>query len=85
MAFRAELAEWLAERPEEWELLFVDEATVRRHATSTAQWCLADEVPEVPCVARQMAQGLDGHMYFAAPFAFRAIIAGAVATFRTGL
>jgi transposase len=29
-------------------LIFVDEATVRRHPTLTAQWCLVDEVPEVP-------------------------------------
>lgn len=47
-AFRAELETLLAEWPEEWELLFVDEATVRRHPTLTAQWCLVDEVPEVP-------------------------------------
>jgi Winged helix-turn helix/DDE superfamily endonuclease len=47
-AFMAELAEWLAERPEDWELIFVDEATVRRHPTLTAQWGLVDEVPEVP-------------------------------------
>jgi hypothetical protein len=26
----------------------VDEETVRRHPTLTAQWCLVDEVPEVP-------------------------------------
>ncbi len=44
VAFRAELEDW----PEEWELIFVDEATVRRHPTLTAQWCLVDEVPEVP-------------------------------------
>jgi hypothetical protein len=47
-AFTAELEALLAEWPEEWELLFVDEATVRRHPTLTAQWCLVDEVPEVP-------------------------------------
>ena len=47
-AFRAELETLLAEWPEEWALLFVDEATVRRHPTLTAQWCLVDEVPEVP-------------------------------------
>jgi hypothetical protein len=47
-AFRAELEERLAAWPEEWELIFVDEATVRRHPTLTAQWCLVDEVPEVP-------------------------------------
>jgi transposase len=47
-AFRAELEVLLAEWPEEWELICVDEATVRRHPTLTAQWCLVDEVPEVP-------------------------------------
>jgi transposase len=46
--FRAELEELLVAWPAEWELLFVDEATVRRHPTLTAQWCLVDEVPEVP-------------------------------------
>ncbi len=30
------------------ELICVDEATLRRHPTLTAQWCLVDEVPEVP-------------------------------------
>ncbi|HZC02025.1 MAG TPA: winged helix-turn-helix domain-containing protein, partial [Gammaproteobacteria bacterium] len=47
-AFRAELEELLAAWPEQWELIFVDEATVRRHPTLMAQWCLVDEVPEVP-------------------------------------
>jgi hypothetical protein len=47
-AFRAELEKLLAAWPEEWELIFVDEATVRRHPTLTAQWGLVDEVPEVP-------------------------------------
>jgi transposase len=47
-AFRAELEESLVKWPADWELLFVDEATVRRHPTLTAQWCLVDEVPEVP-------------------------------------
>jgi transposase len=47
-SFRAELEELLGEWPAEWELLFVDEATVRRHPTLTAQGCLAAEVPEVP-------------------------------------
>jgi winged helix-turn-helix protein/DDE superfamily endonuclease len=47
-AFVEELAELLAKWPEDWELVFVDEATVRRHPTLTAQWCLVDEVPEVP-------------------------------------
>ena len=46
--FRTELETLLAERPEDCEMLFVDEATVRRHPTLTAQWCLVDEVPEVP-------------------------------------
>src|SRR5918998_1687956 len=47
-AFVAELEELLVEWPADWELIFVDEATVRRHPTLTAQWCLVDEVPEVP-------------------------------------
>jgi transposase len=47
-AFRAELEALVAAWPEEWELIFVDEATVRRHPTLTAQWCVVDEVPEVP-------------------------------------
>ena len=47
-AFRAELEKLLEAWPEDWELIFVDEATVRRHPTLTAQWCLVDEVPEVP-------------------------------------
>ena len=47
-AFRAELEELLAAWPEEWERLCVDEATGRRHPTLTAQWCLVDDVPEVP-------------------------------------
>ena len=46
--FRAALEEWLVEWPAAWAWLFVDEATVRRHPTLTAQWCLVDEVPEVP-------------------------------------
>jgi DDE superfamily endonuclease len=47
-ALRAALETLLAEWPEEWALLFVDEATGRRHPTLPAQWCLVDEVPEVP-------------------------------------
>jgi hypothetical protein len=47
-AFGSELETWLADWPEDWELLFVEEATVRRHPTLTAQWCVVDEVPEVP-------------------------------------
>ena len=47
-AFRAELEALLVEWPEDRELLFVDEATIRRHPTLTAQWCLVDEGPEVP-------------------------------------
>jgi hypothetical protein len=47
-AFRAEIEGLLQDWPEEWELLFVDEATVRRHPTLTAQWCLLEEIPEVP-------------------------------------
>jgi DDE superfamily endonuclease/Winged helix-turn helix len=47
-AFRTELEALLGEWPEDWELVFVDEATVRRHPTLTAQWCVVDDVPEVP-------------------------------------
>jgi transposase len=47
-AFRAELEKRLEEWPEDWELIFVDEATVRRHPTLTTRWCLVDDVPEVP-------------------------------------
>jgi hypothetical protein len=44
----AELEEWLAEGPEAWALLGVDEATGRRHPTLTAQGRLVDEGPEGP-------------------------------------
>ena len=47
-AFVVELEALVEEWPEGWELFFVDEATLRRHPTLTAQWCLGDEVPEVP-------------------------------------
>jgi DDE superfamily endonuclease/Winged helix-turn helix len=47
-AFVAELEALVRDWPERWELIFVDAATVRRHPTLTAQWCLVDEVPEVP-------------------------------------
>jgi hypothetical protein len=47
-AFVAELQILLEDWPDDAELLFVDEATVRRHPTLTAQWCLVDEVPDVP-------------------------------------
>jgi hypothetical protein len=47
-ACMAELSTLLAEWPQDRELLFVDEATVRRHPTLTAQWCLVDDMPEVP-------------------------------------
>jgi transposase len=46
--FRTELEALVEEWPEEWELICVDEATLRRHPTLTAQWCLVDEGPEVP-------------------------------------
>jgi hypothetical protein len=48
VAFRAELEARRADWPAEWELMCVDDATVRRHPTLTSQWCLVDEVPEVP-------------------------------------
>ncbi len=47
-AFVTELTALLEEWPEDGELLFVDEATIRRHPTLTAPWCVVDEVPEVP-------------------------------------
>jgi hypothetical protein len=48
VAFQAELQGLLQDWPEEWEWLFVDEATIRRHPTLTAQWCVLEEIPEVP-------------------------------------
>jgi hypothetical protein len=46
-AFVAALQTWLDNWPDDAELRFVDEATVRRHPPLTAQWCLVDEVPDV--------------------------------------
>jgi hypothetical protein len=48
VAFRAELEGLLPDWPEAWELLLVDEATVRRHPMLPAQWCVLEEIPEVP-------------------------------------
>jgi transposase len=48
VAFVTELEELLEAWPEDWELSCVDEATVRRHPTLSAQWCVVDAVPEVP-------------------------------------
>jgi len=47
-AFVIDLNLLLQDWPDEWELLFVDEATVRRHLTVSARWCLADDIPGVP-------------------------------------
>jgi transposase len=47
-AFRTEMEKRVEAWPEDWELMFVDEATMHRHPTLTAQWCLVDEVPAVP-------------------------------------
>jgi hypothetical protein len=47
-ALVAELQALVADGPDDAERPFVDEATVRRHPTLTAQWCLVDEVPDVP-------------------------------------
>ena len=47
-AFVTDLNILLKDWPADWELLFVDEATVRRHPTLTAMWCLVDAIPEVP-------------------------------------
>jgi transposase len=46
--FVAELEELLAKWPADWELVFVDEATIRWHPTLTAPWCVVDDIPEVP-------------------------------------
>jgi Winged helix-turn helix len=46
-AFMAEREEWLVAWPEDADLLLVNEATVRRHPTLTALWCLVDEIPDV--------------------------------------
>lgn len=47
-AFVTDLNLLLQDWPEDWALLFVDEATVRRHPRLSAMWCLADDIPEVP-------------------------------------
>jgi transposase len=47
-ACRAELEALLVAWPEDWERRLVEEATVRRHPTLTAQWGVVDDVPEVP-------------------------------------
>ena len=47
-AFVAELTGLLEEWPEDDELILVAEATIRRHPTLTAPWCVVDEGPEVP-------------------------------------
>jgi transposase len=44
----AALESLLAEWAEDGALILVDEATIRRHPTLTARWCLVDDVPEVP-------------------------------------
>jgi transposase len=55
-AFRDELGALLAAWPEDWELIVVDEATVWRHPTLTAQWRLVEDMPEV-------LTGTKGHVY----------------------
>ena len=47
-ASRAEWEELMAAWPEDWELIVVDEATVRRQPTLAAPWGVVDEGPEVP-------------------------------------
>ena len=59
-ALVAELEEVLVDWPEAWELRCVDEATVRRHPTLTAQWGLGDDVPEVPAGDDQAQVPVDG-------------------------
>src|SRR6266511_5108420 len=61
-AFRAELEALLAEWPEDWELIFVDEATVRRHPTLTAQWCVVEDVPEGPGGAMLLGHIAQAHI-----------------------
>jgi hypothetical protein len=46
--FVTELTTLWQDWPPERELVCVEEATIRRHPTLTAQWCLADAVPEGP-------------------------------------
>jgi hypothetical protein len=58
--FRTELEALVEEWSEEWELIHVDEATLRRHPTLTAQWCMVDEVPEVPMGDDQTTVQVDG-------------------------
>jgi transposase len=59
-AFRTELEARLAEGPADWEWLLVDKATVRRHPTLTAPWCLGDEGPEVPTGGDHTTVQVDG-------------------------
>jgi hypothetical protein len=47
-AFVTDVHLLLQDWPEEWEWLFVDEATVRRHPTLSARWGLVEDIPEVP-------------------------------------
>jgi transposase len=44
----AELEAWRVAWPQDAERLCVEEATVRRHPTRTAPWCVVDENPAVP-------------------------------------
>jgi hypothetical protein len=57
--FRAAWHKRVEAWPEDWELICVDDATVRRHPTWTAQWCVVDEVPEGPTGDDQTK----GHVY----------------------
>jgi hypothetical protein len=59
-AFIARLEAWVVEWSEEWELLFVDEATVRRHPTLTAQGSVGGEVPEGPTGDDHTTGHIDG-------------------------
>ena len=59
-AFPAELEALVADWSEEWALIVVAEATVRRHPTLTAQWCVVDEVPAVPSGDDQTKGPVDG-------------------------
>jgi hypothetical protein len=47
-ALRAKIAALRQEWPQKCEVLCVDEATVRRYLPLATQWCLADDVAEIP-------------------------------------
>jgi hypothetical protein len=60
VAFRTALEAPLAEWPEDGDWIVVDEATVRRHPTVTAQWCVVEAVPEAPSGEDHTTGHVDG-------------------------